>query len=223
MRKEHIAARIFTLVIGLWIMALGVALSIAADLGTSPISGVPYAISLFTPLSVGTLTIMMHIAFILIQIILLRKEYNPLQLLQLPVAFIFGFMTDAAVFILQDIQPTNYIESLLLCILGIVLVAIGVSSEVASDTVPLAGEGLAIAISKVLKMKFGTAKVLVDCSLVIIAITLSLIFLNSLGAIREGTVMAALLVGTIARQLNKLILPVKQKYLQYATTYNINK
>lgn len=213
MRKEHIAARIFTLVIGLWIMALGVALSIAADLGTSPISGVPYAISLFTPLSVGTLTIMMHIAFILIQIILLRKEYNPLQLLQLPVAFIFGFMTDAAVFILQDIQPTNYIESLLLCILGIVLVAIGVSSEVASDTVPLAGEGLAIAISKVLKMKFGTAKVLVDCSLVIIAITLSLIFLNSLGAIREGTVMAALLVGTIARQLNKLILPVKQKYL----------
>lgn len=213
MRKEHIAARIFTLVIGLWIMALGVALSIAADLGTSPISGVPYAISLFTPLSVGTLTIMMHIAFILIQIILLRKEYSPLQLLQLPVAFIFGFMTDAAVFILQDIQPTNYIESLLLCILGIVLVAIGVSSEVASDTVPLAGEGLAIAISKVLKMKFGTAKVLVDCSLVIIAITLSLIFLNSLGAIREGTVMAALLVGTIARQLNKLILPVKQKYL----------
>ena len=213
MRKEHIAARIFTLVIGLWIMALGVALSIAADLGTSPISGVPYAISLFTPLSVGTLTIMMHIAFILIQIILLRKEYNPLQLLQLPVAFIFGFMTDAAVFILQDIQPTNYIESLFLCILGIVLVAIGVSSEVASDTVPLAGEGLAIAISKVLKMKFGTAKVLVDCSLVIIAITLSLIFLNSLGAIREGTVMAALLVGTIARQLNKLILPAKQKYL----------
>ena len=213
MRKEHIAARIFTLVIGLWIMALGVALSIAADLGTSPISGVPYAISLFTPLSVGTLTIMMHIAFILIQIILLRKEYNPLQLLQLPVAFIFGFMTDTAVFILQDIQPTNYIESLLLCILGIVLVAIGVSSEVASDTVPLAGEGLAIAISKVLKMKFGTAKVLVDCSLVIIAITLSLIFLNSLGAIREGTVMAALLVGTIARQLNKLILPAKQKYL----------
>lgn len=189
------------------------ALSIAADLGTSPISGVPYAISLFTPLSVGTLTIMMHIAFILIQIILLRKEYDPLQLLQLPVAFIFGFMTDAAVFILQDIQPTNYIESLLLCILGIVLVAIGVSSEVASDTVPLAGEGLAIAISKVLKMKFGTAKVLVDCSLVIIAITLSLIFLNSLGAIREGTVMAALLVGTIARQLNKLILPAKQKYL----------
>ena len=83
MRKEHLVLRIAVLVIGLWIMALGVAFSIAADLGTSPISSVPYTISLFTPLSVGVVTIMMHVVFIALQIVILRHEYNPIQLLQL--------------------------------------------------------------------------------------------------------------------------------------------
>ena len=99
MKREHLAGRIVVLIAGLWIMALGVAFSIQAGMGTSPISGVPYTLSLITPLSVGVLTICMHCSFVLIQILLLRKKYNPIQLLQLPVAIIFGFMTDAAVYL----------------------------------------------------------------------------------------------------------------------------
>ena len=213
MRKEHLVLRIAVLVIGLWIMALGVAFSIAADLGTSPISSVPYTISLFTPLSVGVVTIMMHVVFIALQIVILRHEYNPIQLLQLPVAFVFGFMTDAAVYLLGSLEPGNYAESLLFCLIGIVLVAIGVSAEVASDTVPLAGEGLALAISGKSGIRFGTAKVSVDCSLVAISLILSFDFLHSLGGVREGTLLAALLVGTFARFFNRLVLPLRGKYL----------
>ena len=213
MRKEHLVLRIAVLVIGLWIMALGVAFSIAADLGTSPISSVPYTISLFTPLSVGVVTIMMHVVFIALQIVILRHEYNPIQLLQLPVAFVFGFMTDAAVYLLGSFEPCNYAESLLFCLIGIVLVAIGVSAEVASDTVPLAGEGLSLAISGKSSIRFGTAKVSVDCSLVAISLILSFVFLHSLGGVREGTLLAALLVGTLARFINKLVLPLRGKYL----------
>ena len=213
MRKEHLVLRIAVLVIGLWIMALGVAFSIAADLGTSPISSVPYTISLFTPLSVGVVTIMMHVVFIALQIVILRHEYNPIQLLQLPVAFVFGFMTDATVYLLGSFEPCNYAESLLFCLIGIVLVAIGVSAEVASDTVPLAGEGLALAISGKSGIRFGTAKVSVDCSLVAISLILSFVFLYSLGGVREGTLLAALLVGTLARFINKLVLPLRGKYL----------
>lgn len=213
MRKEHIVKRVLTLAAGLWVMALGVAFSIAADLGTSPISGVPYTVSMFTPFSVGILTIMMHVVFIVIQIILLGKDYSPMQLLQLPVAFIFGFMTDAAVFMLKGLEPGNYAVSMLFCLTGIVLVAIGVSAEVASDTVPLAGEGLAIAISRKAGLKFGTAKVAVDCSLVAISLILSFSFLGTMGGVREGTVLAALLVGTIARQINKAVMPLRMRYL----------
>ncbi len=213
MRREHLGTRLIVLIIGLWIMALGVALSIQADLGTSPISGVPYTLSLITPLSVGVLTILMHIVFITLQILILRKNYSPIQLLQLPIALVFGVMTDGAVYVLRNVNPSGYMESLLFCFLGIIMVAIGVSAEVASDAVPLAGEGLAIAIFRRTGMKFGTAKVAVDCSLVTIALILSLFFLHSLGAIREGTIFAAILVGTIARQINRAVIPLREKFL----------
>ena len=106
MKKEKRSAaslvkRYIFLCIGLCIMAFGVAFSIEANLGTSPISSLPYVSSLLTPLSVGNTTILMHCVFILIQILILRKRYELIQLIQLPVAFIFGYLTDFAVWALD--------------------------------------------------------------------------------------------------------------------------
>ena len=63
------------LCVGLLVMAFGVAFSIKGGLGTSPISSLPYVISRITPLTVGTATIAMHVALILLQILLLRKRF----------------------------------------------------------------------------------------------------------------------------------------------------
>ena len=93
----HPLRRCLLLVAGLIIMAFGVAFSIKAGLGTSPISSLPYVLSLFTPLTVGTATIAMHVTLILLQILLLRRRYDPVQLLQLPVAIAFGYLTDFSV------------------------------------------------------------------------------------------------------------------------------
>lgn len=89
--------RYLLLCAGLAIMAFGVAFSIKASLGTSPISSVPYVVSLFAPLTVGTATIVMHCVFILLQILILRRQYHPIQLMQLPVAVLFGYLTDFGV------------------------------------------------------------------------------------------------------------------------------
>lgn len=78
--------RYLLLCAGLAVMAFGVAFSIKASLGTSPISSFPYVVSVITPLTVGNATILMHCFFILLQIAILRKEYQLIQLLQLPVA-----------------------------------------------------------------------------------------------------------------------------------------
>lgn len=80
----YILKRYLLLFLGLSIMAFGVAFSIKAELGTSPISSVPYVVSLFAPLTVGTATILMHCVFILLQILILRRQYHPIQLMQLP-------------------------------------------------------------------------------------------------------------------------------------------
>ena len=88
----YVLRRYLLLCAGLAIMAFGVAFSIKASLGTSPISSVPYVVSLFAPLTVGTATIVMHCVFILLQILILRRQYHPIQLMQLPVAVFFGYM-----------------------------------------------------------------------------------------------------------------------------------
>ena len=202
----YILKRYLLLLVGLSIMAFGVAFSIKASLGTSPISSVPYVVSLFTPLTVGTATITMHCVFILLQILILRKNYHPIQLMQLPVAFFFGYLTDFGVWAVQGITCNTYWQQWIVCLIGILLVAVGVSFEVKAGVVVLAGEGVVLAICKVLpKVKFGYMKVGFDVTLVVIACVLSIVFTGRLQGVREGTVAAALLGGLIAKQLGKLL------------------
>ena len=202
----YILKRYLLLLVGLSIMAFGVAFSIKASLGTTPISSVPYVVSLFTPLTVGTATITMHCVFILLQILILRKNYHPIQLMQLPVAFFFGYLTDFGVWAVQGITCNTYWQQWSVCLIGILLIAVGVSFEVKAGVVVLAGEGVVLAICKVLpKVKFGYMKVGFDVTLVVIACILSIVFTGRLQGVREGTVAAALLVGLIAKQLGKLL------------------
>lgn len=207
MEKTHIyiIRRYLLLLAGLAIMAFGVAFSIKASLGTSPISSVPYVVSLFAPLTVGTATIIMHCVFILLQILILRKKYHPIQLMQLPVALFFGYLTDFGVWAVQGITCNHYLQQWLVCLIGIFLVAMGVSLEVKAGVVVLAGEGVVLAICKVLPVKFGYMKVGFDVTLVAIACVLSFVFTGRLQGVREGTVAAALLVGLIAKQLGKML------------------
>ena len=202
----YILKRYLLLLAGLSIMAFGVAFSIKASLGTSPISSVPFVVSLFTPLTVGTATITMHCVFILMQILILRKDYHLIQLMQLPVAFFFGYLTDFGVWAVQGISCNTYWQQWIVCLIGILLVAVGVSFEVKAGVVVLAGEGVVLAVCKVLpKIKFGYMKVGFDVTLVVIACILSFVFTGHLQGVREGTVVAALLVGLIAKQLGKLL------------------
>lgn len=207
MEKTHIyiIRRYLLLLVGLAIMAFGVAFSIKASLGTSPISSVPYVVSLFAPLTVGTATIIMHCVFILLQILILRKKYHPIQLMQLPVAFFFGYLTDFGVWAVQGITCDHYLQQWMVCLIGIFLVAVGVSLEVKAGVVVLAGEGVVLAICKVLPVKFGYMKVGFDVTLVAVACVLSFVFTGRLQGVREGTVAAALLVGLIAKQLGKML------------------
>ena len=208
----YITKRYLLLLVGLSIMAFGVAFSIKASLGTSPISSVPYVVSLFAPLTVGTATIVMHCVFILLQILILRRNYHPIQLMQLPVAVFFGYLTDFGVWAVRGIHCSTYWQQWIVCLIGILLVAAGVSLEVKAGVAVLAGEGVVLAICKVLpKIKFGYMKVGFDVTLVVIACILSFTFTGHLQGVREGTVAAALLVGLIAKQIGKLLMRWKME------------
>lgn len=211
---KHMLRRCLLLVVGLVIMAFGVAFSIKAGLGTSPISSLPYVLSLLPlHLTVGTATIAMHVTLILLQILLLRRRYDPFQLAQLPVALVFGSLTDFSVWALQGINVSAYPARWVLCIIGILLVGVGVSFEVTANVVTLAGEGMVLAVCKVFPVPFGNAKIGFDVTLVVIASVLSLLFLGGLYGVREGTVAAAFCVGLVARQVNRPMRRFAQRFL----------
>ena len=200
---DHPIKRVFLLIVGLALMALGIAFSIKAELGTSPISSAPYVTSVLSGLSVGVTTILVNTLFILLQIAILRRQYDWFQLLQFPGVIVFGFLIDLAEYAIHPLLLSNYFEQWVFCVVGIILVALGVSIEVMAKLITTPGEGVVLAVCKVSSIKFGNMKVIFDVSLVCISVLLSLLFLGRLDGVREGTIAAAVCVGLLTKQINK--------------------
>lgn len=158
------------------------------------------------PLTVGTATIAMHCVLIALQVVLLRKEYSPFQMLQLPVALVFGTLCDLTLATIQWMTPTGYPARWVCCLIGVVLVGFGVSCEVQAALVPLAGEGFILAVCKAFSRPFPPTKIAFDCTLVALACALGFAFRGQLLGVREGTIAAALLVGLVSKQFTKRLL-----------------
>lgn len=191
--------RYIVFLIGLFINSLGVSLITKANLGTSPISSIPYVLSLNLPLTLGQFTIFFSLLLILIQLAILRKNFRAEHLLQIPISILFGYFIDLTMEMLFFIHPDNYISSLIYLLVGCVILGFGVYTEVLADVAMLPGESFVRAVSTTWKKEFGATKVAFDVSLAVIAGILSFLFAQRLDGIREGTIIAALLVGFIAR------------------------
>jgi uncharacterized membrane protein YczE len=200
--KQNIFNQSIVFIFGLFIMAVGVVLSVKADLGVSPISCVPYVYSLTFPLTLGQTTIILNVLLIFLQMLLLRKRYRLFQLVQFPVVFLFGYFIDLIMKYSDWMVPSTYAEQAALCLLSCVVLGIGVFFEIKAALTYLPGEGLAMALTQTFGVDFGKTKIGTDSSLVVLGIASSLFFLDTLAGIREGTVVAAVLVGYIVRFLH---------------------
>ena len=197
--NKNIFNRVLFFITGLFIMSIGVALSVKASLGVSPISCVPYIFSMEFPLTLGELVIIQNILLIIMQIILLRRKYRLFQLVQLPAVFVFGFFIDLSLLLLSDIDTSFYLQKIILCVLGCAVLAFGIFLIVKAGITYMPGEGLAMAIIEVFHTDFGKTKIGIDSSMVILGVISSYAILHRLEGIREGTVLSALLVGYLIR------------------------
>ncbi|MGK0468585.1 DUF6198 family protein [Clostridium sp.] len=223
MSIREVVKRYLFFVLGLFLMAVGVALSTRSNLGTSPISSVPYVLSLGLSMTIGQFTFLMNLLFIIFQILLLRKKFKSIQLLQVVIAFIFAYFTDFTMGLFSWINVTNYPAQVGLFVLSCLILALGVSMEVTADVVMMAGEGVVSAISKVTKKEFGKLKVAFDVTRVICGLIFSFILFHRLNGIREGTVLASLLVGTLVRLINKRLSFMDAVFKGKSTTLNTSE
>lgn len=195
----------FVYLISIFLISLGAAISIKANLGTSPIICVPYVSSLILKLSIGTTCLIFNIIYVLVEVILLRRDFEKIQFLQIVVGTIFAASIDFSMILVSFINPTDYISQIVCLLVSCLVVAFGVLLEVKTEVVYLPPDGIIVAISKVFKKEFPKVKPVFDTSMVIIAAVLSVVFLGYLAGVREGTIISALIIGPIVKLLQKYL------------------
>lgn len=206
MSKKETAKRYVLFVISLFFSALGVAFTKHGELGVSPISSVAnvmsYKLDFFT---LGVWLIIWNCVLILGQILILRKKFRLIQLLQIPLSFLFGYFTDFGLWLVGFIPADNYIVRLIMVVVGIVILGFGVSLSVSANVIMNSGEAFVKAISDTTNKNFGNVKIAFDVSCVVLALILSLLFFDfTIVGTREGTVISALCTGLTVKLFQKL-------------------
>ena len=196
-------------------MTLGVAISVKSDLGVTPISSIPYTMTVVTGMELGLATMLFSVAVVLLQIVMLRKDYKPVNLLQIPIGVVFGlFLTACGKLMNIFPDPQNAVLKFALMLFSTVFVAFGVFLYVPTGFVPLAPEGFLVAASKLTKLKFGTVKVICDVAMVIISLVTCLIAIKFLGSVGVGTIVAAILVGTEVKLFTKWFGEKRDRFIE---------
>ena len=201
MKKTELIKRYILFIISLFFVALGVAVTKKGEMGVSPISSVANVMSYgFTDISLGTWLIIWNCVLIVGQIILLRRAFKPIQLLQIPVSFIFGYFTDFGMWCVSFYTPDTYILRIVNVIIGTIIVGFGVSLAVIADVIMNSGEAFVKALSDKFNKEFGAMKTAFDICCVVLAVVLSLVFFGfKIVGTREGTLIAALFTGSVVK------------------------
>lgn len=196
------------LLVSLFIMTLGVAVCVRSMLGSSVISTLPYVFEtagkrqLGVPaLTIGQYTYIMNGILVLGQIAVLRRKFELVQLFQLLVGFVFGSFIDLNMFLTQWLTPLTWGMKSLSQLMGCTVLGIGIALEVRCGSVTMPGEGFPVAISLVTGMEFPKVKILVDTTLVALAVIFCYVFFGSWQwyIVGIGTLFAMIYVGMVVR------------------------
>lgn len=204
--KKDYAKRYALFLVGLILTSFGIAFVTKMQLGTSPISAIPYSLSIIVPsVTMGNWTILFSILLVLLQLIILKKKANIFELvLQLVISFPFGYLIDASMWLLKSFNPQMYSAKIICLLLGCAIIAFGVYVQVLADVVMLPGDAFVRAIAGVTNKEFGSIRVCSDITMVTVAFLLCLVFLHTASGVREGTIIAALFTGNIVKLYRRL-------------------
>jgi uncharacterized membrane protein YczE len=204
--------------IGLFIASMGVALSAKAGLGTSPVASVPYSVSLVNhTLTFGWWLNMWSVLQIAVQIALLRKKCKPVEIIiQTVLAFVYGYLTDFSCKLISGLQANTYIMQFALMILSCFVLGFGIWIQFKGGVAMLPGEAMNRAISEVTGKKYENIKIFFDVLYIIVAAAICFIFIGKLEGVREGSIIAAVLIGNIIKLYNSLYNQLTRKKLQTA-------
>lgn len=214
--------RVLVYILGLLFLAFGVAISANSDLGISPVNSLPYVVSAVTPetlqlgpialeLDPGNCVVIVFCSYILMQILILRRKFKPVNLFQIVFSTIFGYFVNFTKAVVGDFAIPTYAGKLVMLAISILFIAVGVLLYVGTELVPMPMEGLSLAIAGKTGIAFHNMKIIIDCAVVLVGAALSFLCLHKLVYVREGTVITAIVTGKVMALVKKPLSPLIQR------------
>ncbi len=216
MTKKEIAKRYILFIISLFFSGLGVAFTKSGGLGVSPISSLANVLSIrFENISIGLWLVLTNFILVMAQLVILRKDFKPVQLLQIPLSALFGYFTDFGMLIAGLVPVNSYIMQLVMVIIGTTILGFGISLAVIADVIMNAGEAFVRVVAGKTNKSFGIVKMIFDvCYVTMSAIVALVLFGGSVHGIREGTLIAAVLTGFMVKLFIKPLMAPVSKLLK---------
>ncbi len=193
--------RLLVYLLGIAVLAFGIALNTKTAMGVAPVISVAYCFTAMTGIGLGVTSFLWYLVLILLQALLLGRNFRPRQLLQIGVSF----LTSWFIGIFDVILPTaqNLAGRLLLLALAIVITALGIILTVGMRLVPNPADALADVLGQKLKRGLGLGKNVLDLSCIALSVCLGYLALGHLTGIGIGTILTMLLTGRVVALLNR--------------------
>lgn len=201
---RELIGRYMLFLAGLFIASMGVAFSTKAGLGTSPVASVPYSVSLVSNLfTFGGWLNLLSVIQIATQVIVLKGKCKPAEIvIQTVLAFVYGYLTNLSCHIIRNIEVVSYLGQIAFMLLGCIVLALGIWVQLKGGVAMLPGEAMNRAISTVTGKRYENIKIIFDVLYILVSAAVCLIFIGKLKGVREGSIIAAILVGNIIRIYN---------------------
>lgn len=199
---------------GLFLMTIGVNLSVLSGLGVSPIDTIPYVVSLISGKSLGLCTTLVFSVYIVLQVLILRRDFKWKNLFQLVTSAVFGWFVSLSG-ILTGLLPAEpgYIVQFIYMLCSIIFIGTGIFLYVAANILNMPADAVALALAFKTGKPMSTTKIWFDWTVVALTVILSVYFLHNISGIREGTFIAAFGVGLCIRFWERHLSKTLHKFL----------
>lgn len=190
--------------LGMLFVSAGIVLCVKCELGISPVSSIPYILDCCFPFSFGTFTMLFHLVNIAVQYVGERKLKNIRVLMQIPVAFLFGWMIDFIKGLMIFSAPNLFIKIFLL-LMSIFFTAFGMHLMIGTNLAQNPPDGTVVMLSCKTGTEMGKVKIAYDTAVTATAVLISLAVLKSMEGFGIATIISAVFVGRILSVLQKII------------------
>lgn len=207
---------------GVTVLCAGVALGILAGLGQTTSTAVASAIADAAGIRVGTASILLYGLFFLLQLLLLRRKFEPVRCFQILPILTHGVLLN---FFRYDFAPFrqlvlhSYAEQAMCFLCGMLLISLGFTVTGNCGFTNYPAEAFCALVAERLRIRYGTCKIALDLAYVAAALIICAAAGLGFGVVREGTLVFAVCDGLL---INLMTPTIQALFAKVETALRLN-